>query len=108
PGSFAAKPKRVPVGAVTYVSGSGVKGGGKIVGAGGNFNPRTRVVLQTLYAGDAVKATEHGWVQFTIRVGARVAYCRTIPDDGVVVVRPRPAGFRDFRSGGALWGGAGR
>ena len=87
------------VGAVTYVSGTGVKVGGKIVNAGGNSNPKATVMLRKLYAGDAVRATEHGWVQFTIRIGGRVAYCRTDPDDGLVVVRPKATVFMDFRSG---------
>jgi hypothetical protein len=95
--------KPMLVGVVTYVSGSGVKVSGRIVGADGNAG-KWKSNVRKLYAGDVLKATEHGYVEFTIRVGAKVANCRTVPDDGVVVVRPSAAVFMDFRSGASFCG----
>src|SRR6266540_1804222 len=98
------KSKPMLVGAVTYVSGSGVVVGGKSVGAGGDSNPKTNKVLRPLYAGNAIKVTEHGWAQYTIRIGGKRAYCRTDPSDGWVSVRPKPGVFLDFHSGTSFCG----
>jgi Tol biopolymer transport system component len=98
------KPKPMLVGAVTYVSGPGVQVASKSVGAGGDSNPKTKVVLRPLYAGNAIRATEHGWVQYTVRVGGKTAFCTTDAPDGWVVVRPSPRVFIDFRSGTSYCG----
>ncbi len=94
-----ARPKHPLVGAVTFVSGSGVKVAGKNVGPGGESRLNAKSILRPLYAGDAVRTTEHGWVQFNVRIGERQAYCKTDPTDGWVVVNPKPSVFIDFRAG---------
>jgi Tol biopolymer transport system component len=98
------KPRPLIVGAVTYVSGPGVEVGGKNVDAGGDANLKTKVVLRPIYAGNAIRASEHGWVQYSIRIGDKSAYCRTDSPDGLVVVRPKPKVFLDFRSGTSFCG----
>ena len=98
-GSSATAAKSTPIGAVTYVSGSGVRVSGKLVSAGGDSDQRTKVALRKLYAGDTISASEHGFVHFTVRVGAKVLYCRTNPDDGMVAVRPTANEYAVFRAG---------
>ena len=92
PGGSSARPSKGPagVGAVTLASGTGVKVNGDALDPGGHSDFKGS--LRTLYAGDVVAATGNGRAEFTVRVGKKVAFCRTNPALGQVEVSPPSTG----------------
>jgi ribosomal protein L27 len=106
-GPHAAGPKpakRKPVGAVTWVFGYGVKVAGKEIDPGGTSDYRTKKSVVPLFAGEQVKATGHGIVQFNVHIGNKRAYCRTAPEDGWVQVSPNKGVLLKFIRGVSLCG----
>ncbi len=97
----AAKPKRMSVGHVTFVDRSGVTVDGETVKPGGksNWDESSELAREwPLYPGNRIRTTAGGLVEFKLDDGKRRAYCRTLPRNGWVVVRPKSA-FLKFRDG---------